>query len=55
MGFLLIIATVVIVAVPPTVHEFHVLVNNLPRYKLSLNAGRSWAGQWVHKLYLTAT
>lgn len=52
-GFLLIIVAFVVVAVPPIVHESHVLITNYPKYKANLIAGRGWAGQLVHKLHLT--
>ena len=44
LGFVLIVGAVVVVAVPPITHEFHVLVTNYPRYKADLVAGRGWAG-----------
>jgi predicted PurR-regulated permease PerM len=53
LGFVLILAAFVVVAVPPITHEFHVLVTNYPRYKADLVAGRGWAGRLVVKLHLT--
>ena len=40
LGYVIVIVAFVIVAVPPIVHEFHVLVTNYPRYKANLIAGR---------------
>lgn len=52
-GFVLVIATFVLVAVPPISHEFHVLVANYPRYKSDLIHGRGWAGRLAVKFHLT--
>jgi len=53
LGFVLIVGTFVVVAIPPITHEFHVLVTNYPRYKADLIAGRGWAGRLAVKLHLT--
>ncbi len=52
-GFLLAVAVFIAIVVPPIAHEVQVLIDNYPRYKSNLIAGKGWAGQWVHKLHLT--
>jgi predicted PurR-regulated permease PerM len=53
LGFVVIVAAFVFVAVPPITHEFHVLVTSYPRYKAELIARRGWAGRLVANLHLT--
>jgi predicted PurR-regulated permease PerM len=53
LGFVLIVAVFVVVAIPPISHEFHVLVTSYPRYKADLIAGKGWAGKLAVKLHLT--
>jgi predicted PurR-regulated permease PerM len=53
LGFLLIVAAFVVVAIPPITHEFHVLVTSYPRYKADLIAGNGWSGKLAVKLHLT--
>ena len=52
-GFLAVAAAIVVVAVPPITHEFHVLVTNYPRYRSDLIAGRGWAGRLAVRFHLT--
>jgi predicted PurR-regulated permease PerM len=52
-GFLLVIAAFVVIAVPPISHEVQSLVNNYPRYKNELIAGKGWAGRLAVKFHLT--
>jgi predicted PurR-regulated permease PerM len=53
LGFVLIVAVFVVVAIPPISHEFHVLDTSYPRYKADLIAGRGWAGKLAVKFHLT--
>jgi predicted PurR-regulated permease PerM len=53
LGFVLAIAGFIVIAVPPISHEVTGLVNNYPRYKADLVAGKGWAGGLVAKLHLT--
>jgi predicted PurR-regulated permease PerM len=53
LGFLLVIAAFVLIAVPPISHEVQSLVKNYPRYKSELIAGKGWAGHLAVKLHLT--
>jgi predicted PurR-regulated permease PerM len=53
LGFVLVIAAFVLVAVPPISHEAHSLVANYPRYKSELLSGKGWAGQLAVKLHLS--
>ncbi len=53
LGFILAIAGFIVIAVPPISHEVTSLVNNYPRYKADLVAGKGWAGSLVAKLHLT--
>ena len=53
LGFVLAIAGFILLAVPPISHEVESLVNDYPRYKADLVAGRGWAGSLVAKLHLT--
>jgi predicted PurR-regulated permease PerM len=54
LGFLLGVASFIVVLVPPIAHESSVLISNYPHYKANLIAGRGWAGQLTHKLHLTS-
>jgi predicted PurR-regulated permease PerM len=54
LGFLLGVASFIVVVVPPIAHESSVLISNYPHYKANLIAGRGWAGQLTHKLHLTS-
>ncbi|HEX3795904.1 MAG TPA: AI-2E family transporter [Acidimicrobiales bacterium] len=54
LGFVLIIAVFVVVAVPPISHEINALVTNYPRYKRELISGKGWAGHLAVKLHLTS-
>ncbi len=53
LGFLLVIAVFVAVAVPPISHEVHDLVTNYPRYKRELITGKGWIGRLAVKLHLS--
>jgi predicted PurR-regulated permease PerM len=53
LGFLVVVVGFIIVVVPPTAHEFNVLITNYPHYKANLIAGRGWSGRLTHKLHLT--
>jgi len=53
LGFVLVVAAFLLVAIPPVMHEFHVLVTNYPHYKDQLIAGKGWAGRLVVKFHLT--
>jgi predicted PurR-regulated permease PerM len=53
LGFILVIAAFVLVAVPPISHEVHSLVANYPRYKSELLSGKGWAGKLAVKLHLS--
>ncbi len=52
LGFALLLALFIVVAVPPTSHEVTTLVSNYPHYKKELIAGKGWAGKLVLKLHL---
>ena len=52
LGFALLLALFIVVAVPPTSHEVQSLVSNYPHYKKELIAGKGWAGKLVLKLHL---
>jgi predicted PurR-regulated permease PerM len=52
VGFLLAIAGFILIAVPPISHEVGNLVNDYPRYKADLLAGKGWTGNLVAKLHL---
>ena len=52
LGFALLLALFIVVAVPPTSHEVQTLVSNYPHYKKELIAGQGWAGKLVLKLHL---
>jgi predicted PurR-regulated permease PerM len=53
-GFVLVIATFVLVAVPPVSREVQNLVTNYPRYKAELASGKGSVGSVVAKLHLTS-
>jgi predicted PurR-regulated permease PerM len=53
LGFVLVIAGFVLVAVPPVSHEVQNLVANYPRYKAELASGKGSVGNLVSKLHLT--
>jgi predicted PurR-regulated permease PerM len=53
LGFVLVIATFVLIAVPPISHEVQALVKNYPHYKSELIHGKGWAGRLAVKLHLT--
>jgi predicted PurR-regulated permease PerM len=53
LGFVLVIALFVIVAVPPISHEINTLVTNYPHYKKELLSGKGWAGRLSVKLHLS--
>jgi predicted PurR-regulated permease PerM len=54
LGFVLILAMFIVVAIPPISHEVQSLVNNYPRYKSDLINGKGWAGKLAVKLHLTS-
>jgi predicted PurR-regulated permease PerM len=53
LGFVLVIALFVVIAVPPISHEVNSLVMNYPRYKKDLISGKGWAGKLAVKLHVT--
>jgi predicted PurR-regulated permease PerM len=53
LGFVLVVVAFIVVVIPPIAHEVNLLINNYPRYKANLIAGRGWAGRLTHKLHLT--
>jgi predicted PurR-regulated permease PerM len=53
LGFALVIALFIVIAVPPISHEVSGLVSHYPRYKRELIAGKGWAGKLAVKLHLT--
>ena len=53
LGFVLVVVAFIVVVIPPIAHEVNVLINDYPRYKANLIAGRGWAGRLTHKLHLT--
>jgi predicted PurR-regulated permease PerM len=52
LGSRLIVSGFIVVAVPPSAHEFHVLVTNFPHYESEVVAGKDWAGRLTVKLHL---
>jgi predicted PurR-regulated permease PerM len=53
LGFVLVIAGFVLVAVPPISHQVQNLVTNYPRCRTDLATGKGWSGQLGSKLHLT--
>ena len=53
LGFVLVVVAFIVVVIPPIAHEVNLLINNYPRYRANLIAGRGWAGRLTHKLHLT--
>jgi len=53
LGFILVIALFVLIAVPPISHEVQALIQNYPHYKSDLIHGKGWAGRLAVKLHLT--
>jgi predicted PurR-regulated permease PerM len=51
-AFLAFVAGFVAAAIPPTVHEVHDLVHNLPTYRHNLEQGKGWLGHIVTRLHL---
>ena len=52
LGFVLVLAAFVLIAVSPISHETQSLVNHYPQYKRELLSGKGWAGKLVSKLHL---
>jgi len=52
LGFVLVLAAFVLIAIPPISHETQSLVNHYPRYKSELLSGKGWAGKLVSKFHL---
>jgi len=48
-----VVVVFVLIAIPPTTHEFHVLTTRYPHYRSELLAGREWAGRLAVRLHLT--
>jgi predicted PurR-regulated permease PerM len=54
LGFVIVIAGFVLLAVPPISHEVQTMVTNYPRYKAEIASGRGWLGNIATKLHLTS-
>jgi predicted PurR-regulated permease PerM len=54
LGFVLVIAGFVLAAAGPASHEIQTFVNNYPRYRANIAAGKGWAGKLAVKFHLTS-
>jgi predicted PurR-regulated permease PerM len=54
LGFVIVIAGFILIAVPPISNEVQAIVKNYPRYKAEIASGKGWLGNLAVKLHLTS-